>query len=330
MRLADYQRLRQLGESSPAPRPETPLLASAIHRVRWHDPQSIRVESELILNLPISDSPLARGGSPWREREIQASLDGVSVPLRIADGGKTAEIRLEPSTRPGPPLSNRRLVIGRTLTARSLDQWLVASLEINPCSDARVEAEPLAGGGAPELPDARGSTLPIVNGSTKAVVYGPASRLDVRWNNPAGQPQPRVATTVEAQYLWDALPAGDRVRTRMTYRTPGGTSVIRFAVEPGTMLRGVELPGSAEARLEGSRENPVWVARLVPPLPDGSTITVDARRPLERSRRRRRALAHGGCPASSRRVSSVFRDRWASGDFPTGSAGSTASRPPMR
>src|SRR5262249_45309621 len=85
--------------------------------------------------------------------------------------------------------------------------------------------------------------------------------------------------------LWDAQPAGDRVRARWTY--PGSTRVgrVQFAIAPGWLVRQANAPGVLDASWEGTAERPIWTARIEPPLPQGESIELELWRPYPGSSR---------------------------------------------
>ena len=106
----------------------------------------------------------------------------------------------------------------------------------------------------------------------------------IAWNSAGPRRTRRGRTTprgtAEGLILWDAEPAGDHVRVRMTYRNPEGTPSVRLAVEPGVILRDAAIPGVVDLRREGTAERPEWVASVDPPLPDGTTIGLEFWRPV--------------------------------------------------
>ncbi len=111
---------------------------------------------------------------------------------------------------------------------------------------------------------------------------GPVDRLEVRWV--AGSDRERLPATgvVESLLLWDVEPAGDRLRARLTYRKPEGTSLIRLRLDPGLVVRSVSIPGQADAAIQTSEKGVEWVAHVSPPLPDGASIRIELWRPLVR------------------------------------------------
>jgi hypothetical protein len=112
-----------------------------------------------------------------------------------------------------------------------------------------------------------------------AGLLGPADRLEVRWAAGAVDEPAAPTGTVEGLLLWDAEPAGDHVKARLTFRKPGGTSTIRLGLTPGLVLRAGGFSGLVDATWEGTDEHPEWVVSVDPPLPDGATIQLEFWRP---------------------------------------------------
>lgn len=282
LRLSDYQALRALAERPPEPANTAPRATSAVHRISWRDRTSLVVESELT----IETDPAAPAGEPFAwsfpvsgTRDITASLDGAPVPVRIEDGGTRATVNAERAKPEGPSDRRHRLTLSRVASAVVGDGSARATVELNPVATATVDVAPPPSGTPAELPGARGRLAPGARPGSVKGLLGPVSRLELRWRDPSLPPPLRVAGAVEVLTLWDALPAGDRVRSRFTYRAPGGTSLVRIAVDPGVVVREVSIPGTAEVSWEGTPEHPEWVATMSPPLPDGATLGIDLWRP---------------------------------------------------
>ena len=154
------------------------------------------------------------------------------------------------------------------------------SLEVNPVATAWIEVEGHADGlrqGGREplggLEDRAGNLGP-------AGWLGPAAQIEVRWVPPGGEESLPSAGAVESLYLWDTTPAGDLVRARFTYRDPGGTGLVRFALGANVLVRDFTIPGAVDVSREGTIDHPEWVARISPPLADGATIAVEVFRSL--------------------------------------------------
>src|SRR5207249_3092177 len=119
-----------------------------------------------------------------------------------------------------------------------------------------------------EVVSARGRVEPGEGsaGAGVAGLLGPADRLEVRWSSGVAPEAAVNAGMVEGLLLWDAEPAGDHVRARLTYRQTGGTSTLRLGLSPGLVLRAGALAGLVDATWQGTDERPEWVASIDPPL----------------------------------------------------------------
>jgi hypothetical protein len=266
LRLVDYQRLRALADLAEA-QPEPSLRALDVHhRVRWGSGRALIVES--VIGLLLEDQGQAAWSFPVENaREISATLDESAVPVLVRPGGKTGVVMLSGSGR-------KRLTVRRTVFPRPDGSVLTLDLPVNAVASARVEVEREPGGpaGLIEIPSARGTIASSAEGAEG--LLGPADRLEVRW--PARQPGAAIASgTVEGLLIWDAEPAGDRVRAHLTLRKPGGTSVLRLGLEPGLVVRSHSIPGLIDATVQGTAEHPEWVARIDPPLPEGTTVGLE-------------------------------------------------------
>jgi hypothetical protein len=266
LRLADYERLKALADLADA-RPEPAVHAlDALHRISWATDRELLVESEFELLRE------GEGQADWtfpveNAREIAATLDGAAVPVLVHPGGKRGSITV-------PGAGRKRLKVRRTVLPRRDPSGLTIDLPVNAVASARVVvgSEPGGPDGSIEIPSARGMVKAIAEGAEG--LLGPADRLEVRW--PARDLGEIVPSgTVDGLLLWDARPAGDHVRARLTYRKPGGTSVLRLGLESGLAVRSCAIPGLIDASRQGAAENPEWVAHVDPPLPDGSTVVLE-------------------------------------------------------
>ncbi|MDR3636567.1 MAG: hypothetical protein P4L84_22385 [Isosphaeraceae bacterium] len=268
VRLDDYERLRSLA-STRAPTPRAVTAAGAHHRVDWHAMGEALVESEY--DLLVADGPSA----PWRlpvdsARDLSAMLDGAPAPVAIRSAGRVGEVFVS-----GP--GRHRLVLRRRVNVRPDERGVGFVLPINPVATARVTVTGDASVPPAEIPSARGRLE--TRGAGAEGLLGPADRLELHWPSPPGVEKAVPATTVEGLLLWDAEPAGDRVRARLTVRDPAGTSALRVRTEPGVSVRPAGIPGRVDVGWQGTASEPEWVASIEPPLPDGTTVVLELWRP---------------------------------------------------
>lgn len=269
IRLEDYARLQTLaGAAERAPSPSLAAL-SAVHTVTRQGDAEARIETDLVL---LEEGP---GPAAWtfpidHARDITATLDDTPAPVLVRPGARSASV----------PIAGRgrtRLRIRRVVTLIRDEDGDRLSLPINPLASARIEVRPGRAGDRVEVPSARGG-LETEGGSASGVL-GPADRLEVRWQRDGKHGRPAPAAAVEGLLLWDAEPAGDRVRARLTYRNPKGTSVVRLLLEPGLVVRSSTIPGLLDTTVQTRDRGSEWIASVDPPLPDGSTIRLDLWRP---------------------------------------------------
>ena len=284
LQLQDFEALRAM--AAPPVELDTPALEAteALHRVSWRDKQTVAIETELTL------TSRGRGSARWTfpvdgARAIEAELDGLEIPVRIEAGAKEATVQVDVTlasrgeTRQGT--QTYRLKLKRLVSPRTGDWGESIVVGIKPVTNARIEVAAHPEGLRAEVPCARGLVAGVGSQGGQSGRLGPADHLDVRWSPPGGAQTLPAAGTVDALYLWDASPAGDRVRTRLTYRNPDGTSVIRIGLGSKMIVREGTIPGVVDVTREGTAERPEWVARIDPPLPDGSTISLDVWKPRE-------------------------------------------------
>jgi hypothetical protein len=261
-----------LAEGGHGPTSSGVAAVAATHRVSWQGERDVVVETDWELAL---DAPAA-GPAPWRfpvegTRDIAAELDGVAVPVRIEPGGKAAAVSVSGEGR-------HRLRVRRVATPRRAEAGEALSVPILPVPSARVVADDGPDGRRVELPGARGRVGPRAGGVEAGL--GPADRLDVRWVAGGEDQAAALSGAVDGLILWDVVPAGDRVRARLSYRNPAGTSAIRIGLEPGVVVRPVAVPGLMDAVVQGPADRPEWLASIDPPLPDGATVALEFWRPL--------------------------------------------------
>lgn len=271
IRLEDYRRLKALAEASHEPLNPGPGLAAlaATHRVSWQGAGGVVIESEI--ELAVEGTEPARWTFPvGKARDISASLDDVEIPVQIQPGSREARVSVAGAGR-------KVLRLRRFVTPRRLHDAEAISLPINTLAAARVEIRSGPAGRRIEVPNARGALASRAGGA--AGNLGPADRLEVRWVLPNDQGRIPTSGSMDGLILWDAEPAGDRVRARLTYRNPEGISVVRLRLEPGVVVRSSSIPGGSDISVYATNQGIEWVAHVDPPLPDGATIRLELWRP---------------------------------------------------
>jgi hypothetical protein len=274
LRLGDFDRLCRLAANDPTP-PPTVTAVSAVHRIARVSAQDIIVESQIEL------AAHGRGPCSWEvpisfSREIGATLDGESCPVAILPGGSQAKVVIPEA---GSHVLRLRRLVAATVDEGGFDEL---SLPINAMPTARAILEPprddvpqgdLAARGRTELkPD-------------RALIglLGPTDRIVIRWARPGPPRVPRAVGGADGLMLWDVHPAGDRLRSRLTYHQPRELSTIRLAHDPGLILRSVQAPGRSEVFFEDAQDDQ-WLLSIDPPLPPGSTLAIDCWRPWDPAR----------------------------------------------
>ncbi len=208
-------------------------------------------------------------------REITATLDGKTVPVRVEHGARSASIPVDVHSID----QTFHLMIRRSVTPRRGDWGESINLSVNPVATAWVEVDGHPNGLRARVPSALGRIEDRAGKLGPSGWLGPAPMIEVRWVPPGGEDSLPSAGAVEGLYLWDATHAGDLVRARLTYRDPGGTGIVRLALGRGVLVRDFTIPGTVDVSREGTSDHPQWVARISPPLADGATIGVDVFRP---------------------------------------------------
>jgi hypothetical protein len=288
LRLRDYDRLQALTARADTATPSVLTATSASHHVRRLQGQDVEVESRIELIAP------GRPGTSWtfpieNARAISATLDGIDVPVHVREGGTEASVAIDDGTRP------RSLRIVRLVHVQRDESGEMMSLPINPIATSRivVDADADATDPAVASPSARGRLRR--EGDRIEGLLGPVDRLVVHWPVRGGAGRFAPSTSVEGLFLWDAEPAGDRVRALLTYRNPQGIGVIRLGLEPGVAVRTVSIPGIVEVDRRGTAGALEWVATIDPPLRDGATVQLEFWKPSTVDERARNLA---GAPAA--------------------------------
>jgi hypothetical protein len=275
LRLADFIRLsRWASRDIPAP-VKSVRAVSAVHRVSRKSANDIVVDSEMDL-VAVGQPPFA-----WRipvssARDIEATLDGQRLPILIEPGGLLGALAISRAGR-------HHLRIHRSAAARTEAGFETLSLPVNALPSARVVVAPVPEGEQADQPSAPGaSRLPADQSWTGRL--GSSDRVEVRWPAPGAAVPKRVSGNVEGLILWDIHPAGDRVRGRFTFREAQELPMIRFAHQPGLILRSGSVTAAVDTVWEEDARKHEWTLRAVPPVPAGSTIELDCWMPADAPR----------------------------------------------
>jgi len=286
LRLADHTRLQDLADLPARPRPPVLLATAVTHRVTWDGGANPVVESTLTLNAGGGGNGPARWSFPVAgSLALRASVDGVDTPIAVDPGGLTASVPVSIGNGEMNG-AGRRLVLRRSVQPDRVGGVGEAlSLPVNPAPTARLVVDRHPAGLRLEGSGARGR-LDDPGPDGVSAWLGPVDRLDLRWRSAAPSSSPAVAPAAaegapgEALSLWDATPAGDRVRVRLTYRDPAGTSMVNVRLGPGVLVREAGVAGrSGSLDWQAGVRAGEWMARVDPPLPDGGTVTLDCWRP---------------------------------------------------
>jgi hypothetical protein len=297
LRLADFTRLSRRASSGAGRALSLVRAISAVHRVSRRTATDITVDTEMEL--------VAVGQAPFRwripvtsARDIEATLDGQRVPISIEPGGSFGALAI---SRAGKHV----LKVHRSAAARTEGDFETLSLPVNALATARVITLRATEGDQSGQPSAASSSR-IEPEESPAGLLGPADRIEIRWPKPRPVSPKRALGTVEGLILWDINPAGDRVRARFTVHQPQEMSAIRFAHEPGLILRSGRAASSSEPIWEEDARKQEWTLRAGSRIAAGSTIELDCWLPADARR------SQGGKPPEAKGVtgSSLRRLPW--------------------
>jgi hypothetical protein len=264
--LSDFERLQAAAHAADL-KPQGSLVAvSSEHHVRWQGTGDAWVESEYELRL---DGSLS---ATWtvpidQPRDLSATLDEKPSVVSIDDNGKAFQV---PVSGAGKHVLRIRQRVALEKTER--DDSL--ALPVKAVANSRIVVEKGSHDAPIELSSARGRARR--EGAELNALLGPTPLIQIRRSAGLADRDNAAGTTVEGALVWDAAPAGDRLRAKLTLHHQGGTSLVRMALDPTAVVRHVGVGGLVEARREGD----VWQARIEPPLPDGGSFVVDLWRPL--------------------------------------------------
>jgi hypothetical protein len=294
LRLADFSRLASWAANEGAAPLDSVRAIAVLHRVNRTSRQNIVVESEFELMAS------GRGPFTWRipvsfARDIEATLEGAPVPIRIEPGGVMGTVAL---ARAGRHL----LRIRRAAAARVDAAFETLSLPVNAVPSARVTVAPQEGAIEPAELNARGRTERGADGSVSGWL-GPVARIEVRWPHREAFLAARSLGPVEGLILWDIKPAGDRLRARLTFHQPQELSTLRLAHQPGLVLRKASASDAIAIFCGENAGQDEWTVHIDPPLKAGEVIELDCWMPMGAGRSaagQPASLPPGGAPPPRR------------------------------
>ncbi len=158
----------------------------------------------------------------------------------------------------------------------------VLSFPVNPIALARVVVTRAGLGEGTPMVAASGGVQVSSDGSLIGRL-GPQDRVELRWAGGGSPVQKQGVPSVEGLVLWDIGPAGDRVRTRLTFQSPRELRSVRLAHPAGLILRGARVLGSMGFVWCESTSKDEWALQVDPPVEAGGTIEIDCWMPWETS-----------------------------------------------
>ncbi len=273
LRLDDYRRL--VGPDAPiaADRPIRIGATRIVHRV---DRTEGRATVASRYSLWLEGDRAAEWSVPATDGfDFVARLDGRDLPVRIAADGRRAIVEIDAAgaheleIRRGVPL---RVVDEEESIAVDLGRSCLAVVELAASNGRRAAAVPV-------------DDSQFDGGMKVLAVDPPTDPLEVRWSAD-DRPADRAAGVAEGLVLWDSEPAGDRYRSRWTWRGGGDRPVVRMTVDRGLQLRSATAEGSVIAtRMVGPVDRPISILAIDPPLAEGTPLELDLWAP--------RAMAEG-------------------------------------
>ena len=274
LRLTDFNRLSRLAEIEEETEPAEVRAVSAVHHVRRRTGREVVVETELVLFASGKATSWA-----WRlpvlgARDVETNLDGQKATLAIETGGQTGTVSI---TRAGRHV----LAVRRSFATRTEAGLEVLSFPVNAIASARVLVDPPEKGKAAAVLAATGGTQLQADGLLCGRL-GPAEKLELAWAGKGADAAPKQGGgSVEGVILWDIHPAGDRVRTRLTYQSARELGSVRLEHPAGLILRGARVLGSGGFVWCESTGKGEWALHVDPPLEAGGTIEIDSWMPIE-------------------------------------------------
>ncbi len=279
--LKDYERLRSLSVAPIEPLPDPLVATSADHEIRRSgsggrsDDLACTVISRIELWSETSE------GSAWpfpigTARELSARVDGRPEPIQIDAGGTTGRVVVR-------GLGRHELELTRTVDAERptdpRDRGVSIRTPINPIPQSRFVIAEDSHWRLIKPPAATGAIDPVP-GDPPGIQgdLGPLSVVETKWEVVGGEKTRRVQKHdrgVDGLSRWDAEPAGDRIRARLTYRDAAELSIVRVRLEPGFIVRSAVVPGLIDSARGGSAPAPEWIARVEPTSDHATPLTIE-------------------------------------------------------
>lgn len=261
LRLADYERLKIAASRRTGP--AGAFATDALHRVETVSDRSVRISS--VFSLVVHGDDPAEWRIPMAGAwEIRATLDGQFYPIRLEDEGRIGLVIIRGS-------GNHRLRVDRVMGPDVSHRGSKLIVPINPIPRADVELH-ATGVDSFSLKEeisvlaARPSDTPTSIGpKTEIEVIGPSAKTK----------DSSVAEDVNGLILWDALPAGDRVRLRLAPSGADPIAEVKLRLDADVRVRMVDrhrVLRSAPEERGGTLE---WLAAFDPPCTRNFPVEIE-------------------------------------------------------
>ncbi len=269
LQLADYERLRAISRAINPTRGSSLTALDAVHTAEFADAAILRLATEFTLVLEGQD-PVDWSVPVEEAMEIRASVDDRPVPCRIVDEGKTARIRVAGEGR-------HRLRVDRSVKLAGGRGAGRVTWAINPVPHARLTLVGLDHARDYEL---EGRTLRIESTRGRCEVdLGPAVSVGLISRGDGDDHLAPEKGAYDALALWDARPAGDFLRLRLTSRRSDRVGQLRLTVDPDAIVRPLDGRRVVEVAWRRSPDGAEWVGTFDPPFRRGEAIALEVWRP---------------------------------------------------
>jgi hypothetical protein len=276
----DDERLRNLESRRSDPRASTPLwFQDARHVLSPHADGSMTLSHQYEIHLA-KDQPAEIAIPTGEGVDWKARCDGRPIPVRFGPAPRTLHVEIRGA-------GTHRLEITRTLLASTLLR-LRQDLQIPvlPVATAQAVIDKNPAPPAWELQSVQ-SLLQADASITRALV-GPAHNLTFRPSGrPGSDPQQSPQGRLDATWLWQILPAGDRVQSRWQNRGNVRIDQITLRLDPEITLRkrspGLTLLAKPSADQNVNRELEL---QFDPPLHPGAAFELEFWKPAPQPERR--------------------------------------------